>query len=228
VKGAQRPRPLQDEATRAWNLHTALYYKAGGTPWRMPRHSSDLATCYVDVSFYRTPDGDELHTAVAQVFNERGDGVVVRGGTAKISKSDRQPHLGETDARKPLTDALAEYRRIHGHQPARVVLHKSSDFNPKRSPGSKRRPTSGRSASSSCSGSSGVAHRACSAPANCRPCAAPQCSWTRAPCCCTHAGQYPTSAPTQVCMSRNPSSFDRRRTPQTSSRQPPMCSPCRK
>src|SRR5262249_55400225 len=25
----------QDEATRAWNFLTALYYKSGGTPWRL-------------------------------------------------------------------------------------------------------------------------------------------------------------------------------------------------
>jgi hypothetical protein len=128
TKGSDCARPLQDEATRAWNLHTALYYKVGGTPWRMPRHSTDLPTCYVGVSFYRTPDHEELHTAVAQVFNERGDAVVVRGGTAKISKTDRRPHLAEPDAHKLLSDALAEYRRTHGHQPVRVVLHKSSQF----------------------------------------------------------------------------------------------------
>jgi hypothetical protein len=128
--GEQATRRLQDEATRAWNLHTALYYKAGGTPWRMQRHSTDLATCYVGVSFYRTTDGQELHTAVAQVFNERGDGVVVRGGTAQISKSDRQPHLKRADARRLLLDALAEYRTTHGHQPARIVLHKTSNFTP--------------------------------------------------------------------------------------------------
>lgn len=130
VRRGDRPRPLQDEATRAWNLHIALYYKAGGTPWRMPRRDSDLSTCYVGVSFYRTTDGDELHTAVAQVFNERGDGVVVRGGTATISKTDRRPHLADADARKLLSDALAEYRRTHGHQPARIVLHKTSQFSP--------------------------------------------------------------------------------------------------
>ncbi|MGW3667167.1 argonaute/piwi family protein [Streptomyces sp. NPDC005141] len=124
----QTVRPLQDEATRAWNLHTALYYKAGGTPWRMQRHSSDLATCYVGVSFYRSANGNELHTAVAQVFNERGDGVVVRGGTAQISKTDRQPHLTVSDARQLLLDALAEYRTTHGHQPARIVVHKTSNF----------------------------------------------------------------------------------------------------
>jgi hypothetical protein len=39
-------------------------------------------------------------TAVAQVFNERGDGVVVRGGTATISKTDKRPHLAEADERE--------------------------------------------------------------------------------------------------------------------------------
>lgn len=34
----------------------------------------------------------------------------------------------ETDARKLLSDALAEYRRTHGHQSARIVLHKTSQF----------------------------------------------------------------------------------------------------
>ena len=32
-------RSRQDEASRAWNLHVALYYKAGGVPWRLPRNS---------------------------------------------------------------------------------------------------------------------------------------------------------------------------------------------
>ena len=128
--GGQVIRPLQDEATRAWNLHTALYYKAGGTPWRMQRHNTDLATCHVGVSFYRAATGQELHTAVAQVFNERGDGVVVRGGTAQISKSDLQPHLARSDTRRLLLDALTEYRSTHGHQPARIVVHKTSKFDP--------------------------------------------------------------------------------------------------
>src|SRR5918911_4346851 len=28
---------LQNQATQAWNIHTALYYKAGGIPWRLLR-----------------------------------------------------------------------------------------------------------------------------------------------------------------------------------------------
>jgi len=126
--GHKRDWPLQDEASRAWNLFTALYYKAGGTPWRLPRASTDLASCFVGVSFFRALDQSSLDTAVAQVFNERGDGVVVRGGQASISKSDRQPHLGADDAKNLLVDALNEYRMVHGNSPARVVLHKTSAF----------------------------------------------------------------------------------------------------
>lgn len=125
---SKRDRALQDEASRAWNLFTALYYKAGGTPWRLPRVSTDLASCYVGVSFYRTPDQTALHTAVAQVFNQRGDGVVVRGGQASVSKDDRQPHLSADDSKKLVVDALSEFKLVHQHLPARVVVHKSSAF----------------------------------------------------------------------------------------------------
>lgn len=75
--------PVQDEATRAWNFHTALYYKAGGVPWRLPRNPNELATCFVGISFYRSIDGDRILTSVAQVFNERGEGVIVKGAQAQ-------------------------------------------------------------------------------------------------------------------------------------------------
>ena len=124
-----KPR-LQDEATRAWNLHTALYYKAGGVPWRLPRADTDLRSCYVGVTFYRDGDDTTLETSVAQVFNQRGDGVIVRGAAAKVSRRDRQPHLTRTDAHALLTDALERYRKEHHHLPARVVLHKTSSYTP--------------------------------------------------------------------------------------------------
>ncbi|MDR7253365.1 hypothetical protein J2X46_002350 [Nocardioides sp. BE266] len=123
-------RVKQDEATRAWNLHTALYYKAGGVPWRLPRAATDLASCYVGVAFYRSGDQETLETSVAQVFNQRGDGVIVRGGQARVSKEDRQPHLSEEDAHQLLHDALDKYRREHKQSPARIVLHKTSAFTP--------------------------------------------------------------------------------------------------
>ena len=121
-------RPQQDEATRAWNLHTALYYKAGGVPWRMTRDSTDLTNCFVGVSFYRSTDNETLQTAVAQIFNERGDGVIVRGAQATQSKDDRQPHLSGDDAKDLLEQSLARYRSEHRTAPARVMLHKTSSF----------------------------------------------------------------------------------------------------
>lgn len=124
--GSQRSR--QDEATRAWNLHTALYYKSGGVPWRLPRDNRDLTTCYVGVGFYQGLTNEVLETSVAQVFNERGDGVIVRGGKAAILKDDRRPHLNEDDAFGLLDAALNRYRMEHLTSPARVVLHKTSSY----------------------------------------------------------------------------------------------------
>lgn len=132
--GGDKPR-LQDEATRAWNLHTALYYKAGGVPWRLPRESTDLDSCYVGVTFYRSGDHATLETSVAQVFNQRGDGVIVRGAAAKISRHDKQPHLAQADAQALLADALHRYRQEHRHLPARVVLHKTSSYTSEESDG---------------------------------------------------------------------------------------------
>jgi hypothetical protein len=117
----------QDEATRAWNLHTALYYKNGGVPWRLSRDPSDLSSCYIGIAFYKAADST-LHTSVAQIYNQRGDGIIVRGGPATISSEDRQPHLAEDDARELLETALKRYRAEHLHAPARIVLHKASDY----------------------------------------------------------------------------------------------------
>jgi hypothetical protein len=118
----------QDPATRAWNLHNALYYKAGGAPWRLVRSYSDDATCYLGISFYVTPSATAVHTSVAQLFNEKGEGVVVRGGPAAVTKDDRRPYLTEADAALLLSNALAAYKKEHGHFPARLVIHKTSRF----------------------------------------------------------------------------------------------------
>ncbi len=60
LKGSRRT--VQDEATRAWNLHTALYYKAGGKPWRVPPREDRYATCYVGISFPMTEDREYRFT----------------------------------------------------------------------------------------------------------------------------------------------------------------------
>lgn len=126
--GSSAEGSLQDEATRAWNFFTALYYKAGGTPWRLKRDSHDLQTCFIGVSFYRALDDETLQTSVAQVFNERGEGMIIRGGAAKSSKEDKQIHLDSAEAEKLIVNAIRKYKQEHKHSPARVVIHKTSDF----------------------------------------------------------------------------------------------------
>jgi hypothetical protein len=121
-------RSLQDEATRAWNFHTALYYKAFGRPWRLPRDNTQLTTCYVGVSFYYTLDRETVMTSMAQVFDERGDGVIVRGGKITLPKDDRTPHLSVDAADALLGEALKRYRDTHQTLPARVAIHKTSEF----------------------------------------------------------------------------------------------------
>lgn len=121
-----RNKSLQDPATRAWNLHVALYYKAGGIPWRLPREQSALSACFVGVSFFRSLDQDRVLTSVAQVFNERGEGVIVKGGPAVVDKTDRRVFLADNDAFDLLRNAIQTYRREHKTMPARVVVHKTS------------------------------------------------------------------------------------------------------
>jgi hypothetical protein len=127
--GRMRGRRLQDKPTTAWNFHTALYYKAGGVPWRLARQPAVLTTCYVGVSFFRSVAGDKLMTSVAQVFDERGEGLIVQGGSASYDKDDRSPHLSREDAQELLANGLASYRREHKNMPARLVMHKTSYFN---------------------------------------------------------------------------------------------------
>lgn len=124
-------RLIQDDATRAWNFFCAQYYKAGGVPWRLVREASELLTCYVGVSFFHSVSDQEdpsVQTSIAQVFNERGEGVVVRGGPARIRKDDRTPHLSKQDAARLLSEAIERFRKEHKTIPARLVIHKSSWF----------------------------------------------------------------------------------------------------
>ena len=67
-------RTVQDPATRAWNLLNAMFYKAGRTPWRLPRPEDALSTSYVGIGFYRDLAGQRLLTSTAQMFDERGQG----------------------------------------------------------------------------------------------------------------------------------------------------------
>lgn len=127
VQKKLKNRDQQDEATRAWNLFTALYYKAQGIPWRMTRDDADVRTCYVGVSFFRTLDKERIYASSAQVFNQRGEGIIVKGRLA-YEDTNKQIHLDRDGARNLIELAIEAFKNEHFHYPARVVLHKTSSF----------------------------------------------------------------------------------------------------
>lgn len=127
LEGSKRGQ--QDDATKAWNFCTALYYKAGPTvPWKLTQDDTRPASCAVGIAFYRSRDQRILNTSLAQIFDELGNGLILRGTPVDDSKDDRVPRLSANQAYDLLTKALNEYRVALRNYPARVVVHKSSNF----------------------------------------------------------------------------------------------------
>ncbi len=120
---------MQDPATIAWNFFTALYYKASGTPWALIRKDSAETTCYAGISFFKSRDKTSTQTSIAQIFNELGKGVILRGEEITLKKHDRTPHLDDEQAYNLLTQSLNEYYDAVKIFPKRLVLHKTSNFN---------------------------------------------------------------------------------------------------
>jgi hypothetical protein len=120
---------VQDPATRAWNLFGALFYKAGGIPWKLQKPPGSLNTCYVGISFSRREEGGYMHSSLTQVFNDKREGTILRGGIAHMSEDDHEVHLPKESAVKLLTDAINNYASANDKRlPDRVVIHKSSGF----------------------------------------------------------------------------------------------------
>jgi len=118
----------QDPCSFAWNLSTAIFYKANGKPWRLAKLPMD--TCYVGVSFFR----DKLHPAkdiqisMAQVFTHTGEGLVLRGTEVDVDEHTKEPYLKQEQAKTLLTNAIKRYIDKLNQNPVRVVIHKTSDF----------------------------------------------------------------------------------------------------
>lgn len=70
-----------------------------------------------------------LNTSIAQIFDELGNGVILRGMPVEIDKDDERPHLSANQAYDLLTQALSEYKVALSNFPGRLVLHKSSNYN---------------------------------------------------------------------------------------------------
>lgn len=128
---SSRDRKLDHKSKIAWNLFTGLYFKVDGLPWGPT--GLPPASCYIGVSFFR-PLGERstLRTSVVQAFDENGEGLVLRGHDFQWDedKYGRAPHLTEDMAGKLVGIVLDRYEKERGQLPQRVVLHKTSRFEP--------------------------------------------------------------------------------------------------
>lgn len=127
----------QDDAIRAWNSSIAIYYKAGGIPWRLRQEGID--TCYVGISFhhlYTTFQKHIVRSCIAQAFSSDGEGFAIRGGNIPWDdEKNKAIHLTEEQAYNLGISILNEYKFRTGTTPLRIVLHKSTEFNEAESKG---------------------------------------------------------------------------------------------
>lgn len=121
-------RQTQVKATRAWNLLNALFYKAGKVPWRLLPDQAEYRTSFLGIGFYRDLDGQQLWTSTAQMFDERGRGLILRGARAQTETRGRHPYLTAQDAEDLVAQSIAAYKAHHRHVPARLVVLKTSRF----------------------------------------------------------------------------------------------------
>jgi hypothetical protein len=120
----------------AWNLFTGLYFKVEGLPWG-PTNLTP-GTCYVGISFFR-PLGESstLRTSVVQAFDEKGDGLVLRGHKFHWDeqKYGKSPHLPAEQAKQLIDMVLEKYEQENERLPQRIVIHKTSRFEPEEQDG---------------------------------------------------------------------------------------------
>ena len=102
--------PLPD---RAWNLSTALYYKAGAKPWRLAEAREGV--CYIGIAFRKGDKEGASACCAAQMFLDSGDGIVFLGQDAPLySEKERQFHLSKASAKRLLAGVLQTYAELDG------------------------------------------------------------------------------------------------------------------
>lgn len=128
-KWGKPKRKLQDAATVAWNLATAIYYKAGAKPWTL----ADIrdGVCYIGLVFKKTNNPRNEYEACcgAQMFLHTGEGIVFKGSVGEWA-SDRPGdfHLPKDRASEIVRRCIASYVDKHGTPPAELFIHGRTVF----------------------------------------------------------------------------------------------------
>lgn len=117
-------RQVDDPSAIAWNLCTAVFYKAGGRPWRV----SDVrdGVCYLGLAFKQDNLSTDERSAccAAQMFLNSGDGIVFKGAVGPWYRPGRGDYHLTHDAAKELMGlAIDSYKAHIGHSPREVFVH---------------------------------------------------------------------------------------------------------
>lgn len=128
-RASMSERGLTPLCDRAWNLSVALYYKAGGKPWRL--RSAREGVCYIGIA-YRKKDQTPTSQAAccaAQMFLDTGDGIVFMGAEGPwYSPKHRDFHLNRDAAKELLTGVLRTYNELEGKKLKEIFLHCRSNI----------------------------------------------------------------------------------------------------
>lgn len=126
----------QSEATRAWNLSIALLYKTGHIPWR----PADLpsGTCFAGVSFHHLKQrgGNMVYCSVAHAFSNDTEPFILRGASIPHQQTrHKRPYLLPEQAGQIMASLIDGYVRRAGSPPTRIVIHKTSQYQPEEEKG---------------------------------------------------------------------------------------------
>jgi hypothetical protein len=121
-------RKMQDRASVAWNLATAIFFKAGGRPWRVA--SARAGVCYIGLIFKRDPNSRSQQACCgAQMFLQDSDGLVFKGAIGPwYSPETKQFHLSRTEAKKLIETVLRAYSDEHVDPPGEIFIHGRTRF----------------------------------------------------------------------------------------------------
>ena len=126
----------QSDATRAWNLALALYYKAGNIPWRP--HDLPTGTCFIGISFHhlKRQSGDLVYASVAQAFSAAVEPFALKGQSIPRDQSrNKRPYLTESQSANLIHRIISQYKDRTGSLPSRVIVHKTSRYQPEEQAG---------------------------------------------------------------------------------------------
>jgi hypothetical protein len=122
---------VQSNATRAWNLAIALYYKSGHFPWKPS--TLDPRTCYVGISFHhlKRRAGDIVYASVAQAFSTAVQPFALKGESISHDQSrNKKPYLTAEQSERLISTVLREYKNRTDSLPDKLVIHKTSLYQP--------------------------------------------------------------------------------------------------